>query len=111
MSDKISSDNKTLTAVSPYGDVPRESPDDGAIEVPSERGRPIPSLVKMVGKSKDPKGTRITVRISDNDLSVLQAEARRKNITVGAVVRTLIREGLGGNDATGAHDTQQTSSS
>lgn len=52
----------------------------------------------MVGKSKDPKGTRITVRISDNDLSVLQAEARRKNITVGAVVRTLIREGLGGGN-------------
>lgn len=48
----------------------------------------------MVGKSKDPKGTRITVRISDKDLSQLQAEARRKNITVGAVVRNLIRENL-----------------
>lgn len=48
----------------------------------------------MVGKSKDPKGTRITVRISDKDLATLQAEARRKNTTVGAVVRTLIREGL-----------------
>ena len=48
----------------------------------------------MVGKSKDPKGTRITVRISEKDLSELQAEARRKNITVGAVVRTLIRECL-----------------
>lgn len=48
----------------------------------------------MVGKSKDPKGTRITVRISDKDLSDLQAEARRKNVTVGAVVRTLIRECL-----------------
>jgi hypothetical protein len=48
----------------------------------------------MVGKSKDPKGTRITVRISDKDLGQLQAEARRKNITVGAVVRNLIRGGL-----------------
>ncbi len=49
---------------------------------------------RMVGKSKDPKGTRITVRISDKDLAMLQAEARRKNTTVGAVVRTLIRECL-----------------
>ena len=48
----------------------------------------------MVGKSKDPKGTRITVRISEKDLGELQAEARRKNITVGAVVRSLIRENL-----------------
>jgi len=48
----------------------------------------------MVGKSKDPKGTRITVRISEKDLSELQAEARRKNVTVGAVVRSLIRENL-----------------
>jgi hypothetical protein len=50
----------------------------------------------MVGKSKDPKGTRITVRISDKDLADLQSEARRKGITVGAVVRTLIREHLPG---------------
>jgi len=48
----------------------------------------------MVGKSKDPKGTRITVRISDKDLADLQSEAKRKNITVGAVVRNLIRENL-----------------
>lgn len=48
--------------------------------------------IDMVGKTKDPKGTRITVRISDKDLSDLQAEARRKSITVGAVVRFLIRE-------------------
>jgi hypothetical protein len=48
----------------------------------------------MVGKSKDPKGTRITVRISDKDLADLQSEAKRKNITVGAVVRNLIRECL-----------------
>jgi predicted DNA binding CopG/RHH family protein len=49
----------------------------------------------MVGKSKDPKGTRITVRISEKDLQDLQDEARRRNITVGAVVRLLIRERLG----------------
>jgi hypothetical protein len=53
----------------------------------------------MVGKSKDPKGTRITVRISEKDLADLQAEAKRKNITVGAVVRHLIRGNLA---ATGA---------
>ena len=49
---------------------------------------------EMVGKSKDPKGTRITVRISEKDLQDLQGEARRRNITVGAVVRLLIRERL-----------------
>jgi hypothetical protein len=54
----------------------------------------------MVGKSKDPKGTRITVRISERDLRELQTEARRRNITVGAVVRSLIRENL--NGTTGA---------
>lgn len=48
----------------------------------------------MVGKSKDPKGTRITVRISDKDLSDLQSEAKKRNVTVGAVVRSLIRENL-----------------
>jgi predicted DNA binding CopG/RHH family protein len=50
----------------------------------------------MVGKSKDPKGTRITVRISDKDLADLQSEARKRGITVGAVVRTLIRGHLPG---------------
>jgi hypothetical protein len=54
----------------------------------------------MVGKSKDPKGTRITVRISDKDLTDLQAEARRKNVTVGAVVRGLIRECLQPEEST-----------
>jgi len=48
----------------------------------------------MVGKSKDPKGTRITVRISDKDLRDLQAEAKRRNTTIGAVVRLLIRDGI-----------------
>jgi predicted DNA binding CopG/RHH family protein len=48
----------------------------------------------MVGRSKDPKGTRITVRISDTDLDKLMTEAKKRDVTVGAVVRTLIRECL-----------------
>jgi hypothetical protein len=53
----------------------------------------------MVGKSKDPKATRITVRISDKDLADLQSEARRRNTSVGGVIRTLIRDGIGLLDA------------
>ena len=45
----------------------------------------------MPGKSNDPKDTRITVRIGQQDLATLQDEARRSNCTVGAVVRRLIR--------------------
>ncbi len=48
----------------------------------------------MVGKTKDPKGTRITVRISDKDLRDLQSEAKKRNISVGGVIRTLIRDGM-----------------
>lgn len=48
----------------------------------------------MVGKSKDPKDTRITVRISDKDLRDLQAEAKRRNTSVGGVIRLLIRDGI-----------------
>jgi hypothetical protein len=48
----------------------------------------------MVGKSKDPKGTRITVRISEKDLRDLQNEAKRRNTSVGGVIRILIREGI-----------------
>jgi hypothetical protein len=48
----------------------------------------------MVGKSKDPKGTRITVRISDKDLRDLQNEAKRRNTSIGGVIRVLIRDGL-----------------
>jgi predicted DNA binding CopG/RHH family protein len=48
----------------------------------------------MVGKSKDPKDTRITVRISDRDLRDLQSEAKRRNTSVGGVIRTLIRDGI-----------------
>ena len=43
---------------------------------------------------KDPKGARITVRISQHDLQDLQREAQRRSTTVGAVVRALIRENL-----------------
>lgn len=50
----------------------------------------------MAGRSRDPKGVRITVRISDDDLGKLQAEAQGRRITVGAVVRSLIREHLNG---------------
>ncbi len=48
----------------------------------------------MVGQSKDPKDTRITVRISDRDLRELQSEAKRRNTTIGAVIRLLIRDGI-----------------
>jgi hypothetical protein len=48
----------------------------------------------MAGKSKDPKETRITVRISDKDLRDLQGEAKRRNTSVGEVVRLLIRDGI-----------------
>jgi hypothetical protein len=48
----------------------------------------------MVGKTKDPKGTRITVRISDKDLRDLQTEAKRRNTSVGCVIRMLIRQGM-----------------
>ncbi len=48
----------------------------------------------MVGKSNDPKDTRITVRISEKDLRDLQSEARRRNTSVGGVIRVLIRDGI-----------------
>ncbi|HEX9105135.1 MAG TPA: ribbon-helix-helix protein, CopG family [Polyangia bacterium] len=48
----------------------------------------------MVGRTKDLKGTRITVRISDKDLRDLKSEARRRNVSVGGVIRTLIRDGI-----------------
>jgi hypothetical protein len=94
MSDKIRNENNILTALllSPH------------YVMPINQGSPNGEDGSMVGKSKDPKGTRITVRISEKDLSDLQMEARRKNITVGAVVRGLIRECLpsqGSSNATG----------
>ncbi len=48
----------------------------------------------MTGKTKDPKDTRITVRISEKDLRDLQTEAKRRNTSVGAVIRLLIRDGM-----------------
>lgn len=48
----------------------------------------------MVGKTKDPKDTRITVRISEKDLRDLQTEAKRRNTSVGGVIRLLIRDGI-----------------
>lgn len=48
----------------------------------------------MTGKTKDPKDTRITVRISEKDLRDLQSEAKRRNTSVGAVIRMLIRDGM-----------------
>jgi len=66
-------------------------PTRNAFTTPTTDGHQDP---KMVGRSKDPKGTRITVRISERDLEDLQNEARRRNVTVGAVVRSLIRDVL-----------------
>ncbi len=42
-------------------------------------------------KSEELKTRRITVRISGSDLELLQQEAGRRNTTLGAVVRDLIR--------------------
>ena len=46
----------------------------------------------MAGTSNNPKRTRITVRISEDDLQLLLTEAKRRDVTVGAVVRSAIRE-------------------
>jgi hypothetical protein len=42
-------------------------------------------------KPEELKTRRITVRISGTDLEVLQTEAQKRNTTLGAVVRDLIR--------------------
>ncbi len=42
-------------------------------------------------KTEELKTRRITVRISGSDLELLQQEATKKNTTLGAVVRDLIR--------------------
>jgi hypothetical protein len=42
-------------------------------------------------KTEELKTRRITVRISGSDLELLQQEATRRNTTLGAVVRDLIR--------------------
>ena len=48
----------------------------------------------MPRKSIDQKDRRITIRISENDLARLEGAAKRREQTVGAVVRSLIRENL-----------------
>ena len=48
----------------------------------------------MAGRTIDPKGSRITVRIADTDLKALTGEARRRGVTVGAIVRDIIRVSL-----------------
>ena len=50
-------------------------------------------------KIEELKTRRITVRISGSDLELLQQEATRKNTTLGAVVRDLIRATRSGNGA------------
>jgi predicted DNA binding CopG/RHH family protein len=45
----------------------------------------------MAGKSSDPKRTRITVRLADDDLKALKAEAGRRDQSIGAIVRDMIR--------------------
>ena len=52
----------------------------------------------MAGKSSDPKKTRITVRLADGDLKALLNEARRRGVTVGAIVRDTIRHHFGLRD-------------
>jgi hypothetical protein len=42
-------------------------------------------------KTEELKTRRITVRISGSDLETLQTEAQKRNTTLGAVVRDLIR--------------------
>ena len=49
----------------------------------------------MAGKTSDPKRTRITVRLTDGDLKALLIEARRRSVTVGAIVRDMIRVQVG----------------
>jgi hypothetical protein len=50
-------------------------------------------------KPEELKTRRITVRISGTDLEVLQTEAQKRNTTLGAVVRDLIRESAQKNGA------------
>ena len=45
----------------------------------------------MPRTSLDPKQRRITVRLSENDLAVLEAAATRLGVSIGAALRQLIR--------------------
>jgi hypothetical protein len=48
-------------------------------------------MEKPETRPEELKTRRITVRISGSDLEVLQTEAQKRNTTLGAVVRDLIR--------------------
>lgn len=48
----------------------------------------------MSGRTLDPKTKRITMRLSVNDMRLLQREADRRDQSVGLVIRTLIRHHL-----------------
>jgi hypothetical protein len=61
----------------------------------------------MPRKSTDQKDRRITIRISENDLAKLEGAARKREQTVGAVVRSLIRENLTGEEEQPQRPTEQ----
>ena len=48
----------------------------------------------MAGRTIDPKTKRITLRLSINDLRLVQREADRQDHSVGLVIRKLIRDHL-----------------
>ena len=48
----------------------------------------------MAGKTADPKPHRITLRLSESDLRVLQRESARGKQSVGEIIRELIRTHL-----------------
>ena len=48
----------------------------------------------MSRTTTDPKKLRISVRISESDLSKLTQEATRRQVKIGTVVRDLIRDCL-----------------
>jgi hypothetical protein len=48
----------------------------------------------MAGRTHDPKTRRVTLRLSVNDLRLIQREADRRDRSVGLVIRQLIRDHL-----------------
>lgn len=57
-----------------------------------------PSSEPSAPSADERKGQRITVRISSGDLARLHSESKRAGLTVGGVIRRLIREGLNHTD-------------
>jgi hypothetical protein len=53
----------------------------------------------LAGRSIDPKHSRITVRLSEADARALASEASKRGVTVGAIVRDIIRTSLAAPDA------------